>query len=211
MDANNINFSDDNKVIVFDLGGVIFKFDHMISCKKLSKISGISAQNIYENIFKSAIGNNYDEGKITSNEFYIAVSNFLNINLSINEFNNIWSDIFKENLAVSALIRRLKGKRYKLYLLSNTNEMHFNFLKNKFEILNVFNDYILSYKVGYRKPDMRIFNALIKKTGLEASKHIYIDDLENFVNAARSIGMTGIVFVSSVKLRQELLKNNVIL
>lgn len=211
MNKNKINFFNDKRVIVFDLGGVIFKFDHMLSCKRLSKISGIPVQNIYENIFKSEIGNHYDEGKITSNEFYIAVNNFLKTNLSINEFNNIWSDIFKENLGVSILIRELKNKNYKLYLLSNTNEMHFNFIKNKFEIINIFDDYILSYKIGYRKPNIKIFNILLEKTGFEASQHIYIDDLENFVNIARSIGMIGIVFTSSVKLKQELRNNNIFL
>lgn len=211
LDKNKINIFDDKRVIVFDLGGVIFKFDHMLPCKRLSKISGIPAQNIYENIFENEIGNLYDEGKITSDEFYLAVNNLLKINLPINEFNNIWSDIFKENLGVSRLIEGLKNKNYKLYLLSNTNEMHFNFIKNKFEIINIFDDFILSYKVGYKKPNIEIFNILLKKTGFEASQHIYIDDLENFINIARSIGMTGIVFTSSLKLKQELRSNGIFL
>ncbi len=211
MHKNKINKLNNKKVLIFDMGGVILKFNHMIICKRLSKVSGISPKDIYEIIFNSGVEKNYDEGKITSKIFYKTINNILKTNLSFAKFNNIWSDIFKENIKVSNLIRKLKDNNYKLYLLSNTNEMHFNFVKNKFEIINSFDDYILSYKIGYRKPSIEIYNAALRKTGLAACKHIYIDDLENFVKIAKSLGMIGIVFKSLIELKRELFNNSIFL
>ena len=204
------NLANNKKVIIFDLGGVIFKFNHMIICKRLSKASGISPKDVYKIIFNNGVEKDYDEGKITSKNFYKTINNILKTNLSFAKFNNIWSDIFKENIKVSNLIRKLKDTNYKLYLLSNTNEMHFNFLKNNFEIINSFDGYILSYKIGYRKPSIEIYNAVLRKTGLAACNHIYIDDLENFVNIAKSLGMIGIVFKSFIELKRELFNNNIL-
>ena len=55
---------------------------------------------------------------------------------------------------------KLKNNSYKLYILSNTNALHFKYLKNKFKILSEFDDYILSYRSGHRKPNPIIFKEI---------------------------------------------------
>ena len=82
--------------------------------------------------------------------------------------------------------------------------MHFNFVKSKFDILNIFDDCILSYKSGCKKPEISIFKEVLKKTGVDPSGHIYIDDIKENVIAARLIGMVGIDFKSAGKLRNDL-------
>ncbi len=141
-------------------------------CERLSRISSFSDKNIYNSIFSNGLEDDYNKGKLTSKIFYETIKHLLNINISFDDFYILWSDTFQENLEVSKLIKKLKLENYKLFLLSNTNEMHFNFVKNNFKIVNIFDDYILSFKVGYIKPNINIFRSALSKTNIDASNHI---------------------------------------
>jgi HAD superfamily hydrolase (TIGR01509 family) len=148
---------------------------------------------------------------MSTSEFHEKIRQGLKADIEFDEFRQIWSDIYEENLSVMQLIKELKKNNYKMYLLSNTNELHYLHIRNKYKILDEFDDYILSYKLGYRKPSRVIFQSALEKSGLPASNHIYIDDMEEHVNAAQSIGMIGILFRSTAQLRSELHKNGILL
>jgi glucose-1-phosphatase len=196
--------SSNKKIIVFDLGGVIIKFSHLLICERLSDISHLPANETYGLIFNNGLESKYDTGEITSDDFYKRIIKLLKIDISFKSFYSIWTDIFEENFETSKIIAELKDRHYKLILLSNTNEMHFNFVKRKFGIINIFDDYILSYKVGCKKPDINIFKEVFIKTGAAPVDHIYIDDTKENVTAARSIGMAGIDFQNANKLKEDL-------
>ncbi len=196
------------EVIIFDLGNVILKFDHMISCRKLSQISKLSAQEIYDIIFSSGLERLYDEGKISTEDFFKEISNKLGLDIYLTEFKLIWQDIFRLNKGIRKLLLCLKEK-YKLFLLSNTNEIHFEFARDKFDVLNLMDEYILSYKVGVTKPNPQIFHEALKKSKVEASKCIYIDDIKEHVESASKIGMKGILFQSVDRLIRDLVRYEV--
>lgn len=191
------------------MGGVVLFFDHMLICKRLSILSDYSASEIYKIIFTEGLEKRYDEGRISSNEFYEKIIELLKIDILFDEFCEIWSDIFWENTKMWQFIRDLKRIKYKVYLLSNTNELHFQFVKNKFFIINEFDEYILSYIIGYRKPHPKMFQVALEKSGLNVSNHIYIDDKEEFAKAAQSIGMIGINFISINQLKNEFQQNGI--
>ena len=200
-----------NKVVIFDVGGVILFCDHRLICRQLSNLCEHSSSDIYQFIFKDELEKLYDEGRMSTREFYEKIKELLQVGIEFDEFCQIWSDVYEENLSVTQLIKELKKSNHKMYLLSNTNELHYLHIRNKYKILDEFDDYILSYKVGHRKPSRVIFESALKKSGLPAGNHIYIDDMEEYVDVAQSIGMTGIVFKSSTQLRKELRENGVLL
>ena len=193
-----------NKVVIFDVGGVILFCDHMLICSRLSNLCEQTPSDIYQFIFKDGLEKLYDEGGMSSREFYEKIRQGLKADMEFDEFRQIWSDIYEENLSVTHLIKELKKNNYKMYLLSNTNELHYLHIRNKYKILDEFDDYILSYKVGNRKPNRVIFESALEKSGLPASNHIYIDDMEEHVDVAQSIGMIGILFRSTTQLKREL-------
>jgi putative hydrolase of the HAD superfamily len=204
-----INRSGSIKVIVFDMGNVILPFDHMLICNGLSKIANRSSSEIFEFIFTGGLEKKYDEGKVSSERFYEKLKDFLKSDLGFNEFCDIWSDIFQENTEISKLIKTLKMNQYHIYLLSNTNELHYEFAKEKFKIINEFHEHILSYKIGYGKPQLEIFQEALDRSGLPANEHVFIDDIEENVNAAQSIGMAGIPFISARQLKSRLKENGI--
>ena len=195
-------------VIVFDLGKVILDFDHRIVTTRLAQLSRVSEKRIHDLIFARNLESMYDRGKTSSREFYQGVVRSLDIDIPFDEFREIWTKIFTLKEDVCDLIKTLK-KRYKLILLSNTNEMHFDYAFGAFEILRAFDDYVLSYRVGARKPDPKVYLAALQRAGCHAGECIYIDDKEENVWAARRLGIQAIVFKNIQQLRRELRALNI--
>jgi putative hydrolase of the HAD superfamily len=197
------------KVIIYDLGNVILPFNHYRIAEKLSRFSQRKEfqdpPKIFSYLFdfeKGAV-NGYEVGKVSSLEFFQSLKEFLQLSLSFEEFVPIWDDIFLENQEVSQIILSQKG-RWKLGLLSNTNPLHFDYILSKFPIVRVFDQWILSHEVGFKKPAVGIYQKAIEWASVEPQKIIFIDDMEKHVEVAVSLGMQGIHFISAKQLKEEL-------
>ncbi len=198
------------EVITFDLGNVILPFDFMRCFLKLERFSPYSSQQIYQSMLDADFVWDYEQGKISSRKFFSLLKNMLCLELDFERFVPLWGDIFTEDKQVAELIRNLSN-RYRLFLLSNTNELHFEFIRRHYPIVEDFQEQILSYRLGYAKPDAPIWEEAIQRAGVAASKIIYIDDREDFAQAASRAGMIGIAFTSCSRLIQELIKYGVTL
>jgi glucose-1-phosphatase len=192
------------KILVFDLGGVIVSFDHMTICNRLSKVSAHSPDEVYDVIFNSGLEKLFDEGQFFMFGFYKEICKVLEIEISYEEFIPIWSDIFTEIPEMIDLIFKLREKGYITYLLSNTNELHFGHCYKNYPVLEGFDKFILSYCLGFRKPDPRIYQKAIEMSGLPPEKHIYIDDIELNVKGAEAVGMIGIHYQSFEQFKEAL-------
>jgi glucose-1-phosphatase len=197
------------EVIIYDLGNVILPFNHYRIAEKLSRFSQRKEfqdpPKIFSYLFdfeKGAV-NGYEVGKVSSLEFFQSLKKFLQLSLSFEEFVPIWDDIFLENQEVSQIILSQKG-RWKLGLLSNTNPLHFDYILSKFPIVRVFDQWILSHEVGFKKPAVKIYQKAIEWASVEPQKIIFIDDMEKHVEVAVSLGMQGIHFISAKQLKEEL-------
>jgi glucose-1-phosphatase len=191
------------ELVMFDLGNVILFFDHMITCNKLSEYSKKDARYIYDFIFKSDLSKNYDTGKISSLDLFAAISGRLELKISFEKFNLAWSEIFRLNFGIEKVIGWVKSST-DIAILSNTDEMHFNYIKNKFKIISDFDYKFLSYEIGYLKPQKEIFAYVTNKTGIPPQRIIHIDDVPEFVDAANKSGINGILFKDIKTLKNNL-------
>lgn len=105
---------------------------------------------------------------------------------------------------VITLVRLLKDKEMKLAALSNTIEEHAMYLATM-GIYDEFDELIFSYKVGVRKPDPGIFQIAVEKLGIRYNEAIYVDDLQENVDAAKKLGMHGILFTTAEALEKDLI------
>ena len=196
-------------VIFFDLGNVILPFNHYQIAEKLSRFTKNAdfqdPKKIFSYLFDFENGaiNGYEVGKVSSLDFFKSLKEHLQLTLSFEEFIPIWNDIFWENLEVSEIIRSLKGKK-RLGLLSNTNPLHFDYILLKFPVVQIFDKWILSHEVGFKKPALEIFQSGVEWACVEPEKILFIDDMKSHVEAAISLGMHGIHFTSATQLREEL-------
>lgn len=196
------------KAIVSDVGKVVINFSHKKICEGLSEYSPYSWKEIYEIILKSELGILYDKGKISNKEFYKKVKEKINLNLDYDAFVDIWLDTFfisEEDEKVRNLFKKLKGK-YKLIALSNTDELHMDFLKKEFDVMDIFDDYVFSYEIGFVKPDEEIYLEALKKADAKPKECVYIDDIKEYSDKAISLGINGIHFKNFLQLKNELEK-----
>jgi len=81
-----------------------------------------------------------------------------------------------------------KNGDFRLYLLSNTNAVHFNYIRREFPYVNLLHKFGLSYKLGYLKPDVRIYKQFIQRFKIKPEESLFIDDLETNCSSARDFG-----------------------
>ncbi len=196
--------------IVFDLGNVLIPFDYNIAINKLNNIEqrlGNHFIDFYNSNYN--IHRDFESGKISKAEFLNTMLKAVNNKIDAETFCRIFSDIFRVNEDVVSLLPSLKN-HYKLFLLSNTNSIHQEYGWQKYGFLNYFDDLILSHKVGSVKPDEKIYREVEKQSNLPSSEHLYIDDIQEYVDAAINIGWDAVQFVDYEKLLIDLKIRNII-
>lgn len=194
--------------VIFDLGNVLALHDAWIAARRYSKIMGMTPQEIWDAVLTSKPEKAYTRGEITSYQFYRYVKGLgkKEAKMSYLEFRDIWNEIFTENPGMEAVLMCLK-KHYPLYLISNTNAMHYKYLVKKYwHLLRHFNRRFPSHKVGARKPDPEIYRRVLKAVHLKPVHTVFVDDHPGFIAGARSVGMNGILFKSPAQLIRELKK-----
>ncbi len=196
-------------VVLFDLGNVILPFNHRQIGEKLLQFSlkkeTGDPKKIFAFLFDLHEGtvNLYETGRMSSNEFFQSVKEFFQLELSFDLFSTIWNDIFTENEDVSEIIRSLKGKK-KLGLVSNTNTLHFDYILSKFPVVRSFDRWILSHEVGFKKPAPEIYRRALEWASVPPENVLFIDDMKKNVEAALSLGIQAIHFVSAHHLKEEM-------
>ncbi|MCL2389181.1 MAG: HAD hydrolase-like protein [Elusimicrobia bacterium] len=200
------------KVIVFDLGKVIFDFDINKLSKDISLHSSKPASEIYsimlayahkwESLFL------YETGKISSQEFYENLKSVFSYNGTYEDFVLAWNSIFTPMENSINFIRSLrKTTPLEIAMLSNTNELHFEYLKNSNpEVFSWFNNFHLSHKMQSRKPESQIYQSLINFYKFSPEEIFFADDLEVNVSAARKHGIKAYTFTTVENLIADLKK-----
>ena len=197
------------EVILFDLGNVILPFSHFQIAERLSRFSQRKEfqdpHRIFSYLFDLQKGmiNDFDVGKVSPRDFFRSLKEHLHLSISFDEFLPLWNDIFVEDREVSKVILSLKG-RWRLGLLSNTNLLHFDHILSKVPVMRAFDKWILSYKVGFKKPAIQIFHKAMEWASVEPEKILYIDDTKEYVEVAGSLGIQSIHFISAQQLKEEL-------
>lgn len=197
------------ETIFFDLGRVIIDFDHLRIAKQLLgkavRRTDVPPEVLFEWLFDPTQGacSAFDRGQISSEDFFSHICSTYGLELNFDEFSRIWNETFKEIPEVSRLIKQLASK-YPLYLISNTNSLHFDYIVERFPVLKYFQSYILSYREGLCKPNPELYRTAVTRARTQASRSVYIDDIAPFVHAARELGFHGIHFTSPGQLENRL-------
>jgi len=184
------------KNIIFDLGGVILNIDYNLTAKAFKKLGIENYNELYTQFNQISLFDDLEIGKITPNIFRTKIKELCKINISDTKIDNAWNamllDFPKERLD---LLNKLKNK-YRLFLLSNTNEIHLidyqKQLQDKFNINNLgefFEKEYYSHVVGLRKPNREIFEMVLNENNLIASETLFIDDSIQHIEGAKLVGI----------------------
>jgi glucose-1-phosphatase len=196
------------KTILCDLGNVIVFFDNNLVMENFAKYSNKSKAYIKSFFWSSRARKAFALGKINSNQLYLNFKKHLNLKLNFQQFKKVWCSCFTTlNKDIEILLKKLK-KNHKLIMLSNTDAIHFPYIKNKYKFLNIFDEFILSYEVGFKKPDPRIYFHALKIAKTAPNEILYFDDLALFIAVSKFFGIRAIQHKNLDKFKLRLEKEN---
>lgn len=183
------------KAILFDLGQVVVTFDLQVALKQVMDVSAVSQAEVKAFFSFSAPDVLFTEGKMTGKDFYESAKNQLKLTIDYVTFQRMYNDIFMANPIMDELIIALR-ERYQLAILSNTNAFHFPYIMETFPIMNIFDDYIVSYEEQCQKPNPEIFHRALGRMGMRPEEVVFVDDTEENVISAQQIGIKSIHFTT---------------
>lgn len=103
-------------------------------------------------------------------------------------------------------VESLRAKGYGVYYLSNFSQVAFEECADALAFLPYMDGGVLSFQEKLVKPEPAIYRLLLARYGLEACQCVFLDDLEENVEAARQQGFAGIVFETKEQAQRELLR-----
>lgn len=183
------------KNIIFDLGGVIMTIDQDEALRRFKEIGLTDAETYLDPYTQSGIFGDVEEGRITAEEFRSELSRVVGRELTFDECKYCWlgyrKDVPARNLKA---LCDLRGKSYRLILLSNTNPFMMSWaLSNDFDggkasLRDYFDALYLSFRLGVMKPDERFFQAVIDNEGIEPEESLFVDDGQRNIEAGKHLG-----------------------
>ncbi|MEM3227743.1 MAG: HAD family phosphatase [Candidatus Micrarchaeaceae archaeon] len=190
------------KLIIFDLGGVIIDFTEDKYFSYLSKESGIPASKI-SNIFGELI-EKMESDRMRLSEMEEIVKKRLGINKNKIRWSSVFYELSHVNQDVKSMMLKLK-KNYRIAILSNISRSRF--LESLKLIKGVpYERYFASVFLHLRKPDPRIYLYALRKMHVLPAESIFIDNRVENVRGAEAVGMHGILFKSAADLENKLAK-----
>jgi putative hydrolase of the HAD superfamily len=183
------------KNIVFDLGGVLIDLDFPRALKAFEQ-AGLTdiAQNV-QAFSREGIFMDLELGNITPEDFFQSICERSTQPISIHQATDYWNLILKDIPQDKLKIIRELRKRYHVYLLSNTNQPHWEYIckkcfeKDGFTIHDYFEKLFLSYEMHLAKPDKQIFFQMLQDGQMKPEETLFIDDSEANCNSAKETGI----------------------
>jgi len=198
------------QAILFDLGNVIVPFEIERGYRAMSENCGLPEQEIAERIRVSGLYGAYESGQLDTAEFFDRFRDLLGMRCTMDQFRDIWSAIFLPHTTVSEKLILTLKQRFRLVLLSNTNEMHFTWLRERYPILGHFDAFTLSWEEKSMKPDERIYGAAVANAKCTPEQCFFTDDIVRNIEAARAFGIDAEPFTGEEYLRSQLSKRGLL-
>ncbi|WP_243347824.1 HAD family hydrolase [Parabacteroides sp. FAFU027] len=182
------------KTIIFDLGGVLYDLDRQRCVNALEKAGLDNVNELLTNYKQAGVFQQLEDGEIAAEQFYAEIRQITGKNVPDEAIKNAW-DAFLVEIPDYKLEMVLNlRKRFQVFMLSNTNEIHFSdaipraFEKNGKTIHDYFDRLYLSYQMNVSKPNPSIFHQLISDSGIDPQETLFIDDSPENVRVASEMG-----------------------
>lgn len=179
------------KNLILDFGDIFINLDKPATAKAMQKFGFTAITPELDSLFKD-----YEKGLVTSNDF-LSTTEQIFPRASKKELTDAWNAILLDfpDYRLEFLEELNEAKAHRLFLLSNTNDIHIEFVKkqmgaNGYErFKNCFEVFYLSYEMKMRKPDVEIFEFVLNANNLVAQETLFVDDTKENTDAASLLGI----------------------
>ena len=192
------------KTVIFDLGKVLIPFDFARGYRAMEKFCDYPAAEIPQRIAATDLVHRFETGLVEPRDFVEQLSRMLDLRVTYEQFCEIWSSIFLPDTLIPESLLAGIGARYRLLVLSNTNAIHFDMVRQSYPMLRHFHDLVLSYEVKAMKPSPAIYREAIARAQCRPEECFYTDDIPAYVEGARREGIDAVQFESCAQLERDL-------
>lgn len=176
--------------LIFDFGNVFINLDIKNGFQQSLKILGVS--QLSEELI--AANKHYETGYISTEDFILFYSKKFP-HLTKKQLVDLWNIILKDFPKYRLeFLKKLKSyNKYKLILLSNTNELHIEWIKENVSFYenfkSCFDAFYLSHEIKLRKPNTDIFEFVLQTHNLKSKECLFIDDNADNINTANALNI----------------------
>jgi HAD superfamily hydrolase (TIGR01509 family) len=192
------------KSVIFDIGRVIVGLNLNRAFAPIaagihdndSSAQQLSPEEVWKIVHEDERWQDWQEGRLSPQEWHEHLMRRLKLSLSYAQFRDTWNLVLDPETILSDDLFALLRARCRLALLSNTDPIHVEALEQRFTFARHFPVRIYSCSVGASKPSAAIYRAALERLGISASEALYVDDIQEFVDAATGLGLDAIRFES---------------
>lgn len=186
------------KNLIFDLGGVIIDLSIDKTMQQFSALSGLPKEKV-DHIYTTTPGFEiYERGMMNDIDFRNFVRDVFSIKSTDAEIDACWNAMllglpFKKLTLIDGL-----KKDYSVYLLSNTNNIHVNYINktmlpaitdNGHTLDKYFHRAYYSHEMKKRKPNADIYEQVLQENSLVARETLFLDDNLPNLEGAKLVGI----------------------
>lgn len=172
--------------VLFDLGNVLLRFDFSRAYREMAA-HGARLEALTEDAMVALVIE-YETGLISTEEMFERVSAHVGYRGTRAHFEKSWQEIFEVNEPMVEFLESLNNRGIPCFLLSNSNDLHVRHIKERYRVLEPFEDIIFSHEAGAMKPGEAIYGMAIERFGLDPAKTAYIDDLPDNIATGGRLG-----------------------
>jgi HAD superfamily hydrolase (TIGR01509 family) len=194
------------RAAIFDIGRVLVKLDLARAIEGLSQGISLSPDELWSAVQKDPRWNDWQEGRISPHDWHLHITKRLGSPLKFDEFRAAWNRTLDPVPLQSDDLFETLSKKLKLALLSNTDPIHVAHLESNFTFFEFFSPSTRIYSCSVRasKPSPVVFQAALKALKTPAAQAVFVDDILEYVEAARSLGLQAIQYLNPAQLRADL-------
>jgi glucose-1-phosphatase len=184
------------KNIIFDFGGVIIPVDPMAFAVGLMNLGCTDVLSLHEFFLREEVYMRFEKGEISPGEFRKLLRTGLNIHVSDEQLDAAWNLIIGEIPPHRVKFLESLKPKYRTFLLSNTNKIHYDFYQEQFRKIygspsldSLFEKAYYSFHLKLYKPDPAIFEFVMNDSALVPEETLFVDDFKTNTEAAKKLGL----------------------
>lgn len=189
--------------VILDLGNVLAFHDNAKLFAELAKLFHTTPDQLRHQLEGTGIWEKANKGHLAGDALRLALAEHLAHEPNAEAFVRAWSCHFTLNHAMIRHVEKLAGKT-KLLLLSNTHDLHVANLRPRLPVLERFDALVLSCEVGHMKPEPEIYARALDAAKVPASRAVFFDDVDAYVDGARRAGLHAYVFKDAADVPRQL-------
>jgi putative hydrolase of the HAD superfamily len=189
--------------LILDLGNVLVKHDNARLFRTLAQRVGKPVEELHTRL-DAALWERVNRGQLPGDSLRVELCERLGVSdVTADEFFDLWNSHFTVDDEMVNEVSGMVGQR-KLVLLSNTHDLHVQWIRARVPVLSRFDALVLSCEVGLVKPEPEIYRRALAATGIPAAESVFFDDVERYVEGAREVGLRARVFTTVEQFRRDL-------